>query len=85
MMNGKRLDLRLRKCGAELENRESRLAENSRRLEAVLSSMIEGVLAVDADGLVKAANGAARKMLALTPSELINRKLVEIARNPAAW
>ncbi len=67
---------------SELASREFKLTANSRRLEAVLSSMIEGVLAVDSNGIVIAANGAACKMLSLTQSELLHRKLVEIVRYP---
>jgi two-component system phosphate regulon sensor histidine kinase PhoR len=53
----------------ELESRESRLAENSERLEAVLSSMIEGVL-------------AACEMLGLSPAQLLGRQLLELVRIP---
>ncbi len=67
---------------SELTRREERLVENSQRLEAVLSSMIEGVLAIEPTGEVMLANGAACRMLGLTHSELVGRKLLEIVRIP---
>ena len=66
----------------ELAVREERLVENSQRLEAVLSSMIEGVIAIQPNGQVLLANGAACKMLSLTRPEIIRKKLFEIIRIP---
>ena len=66
----------------ELTRREESLVENSQRLEAVLSSMIEGVLAIEPTGEVMLANGAACRMLGLTHPELIGRKLLETVRIP---
>lgn len=66
----------------ELNRRERRLLENSQRLEAVLSSMIEGVLAVKPSGEVMLANGAACRMLKLTHPEIFGKKLLEIVRIP---
>lgn len=71
-----------RQMQAELAVRETRLAENSQRLEAVLSSMIEGVLALDAQGHVLLANQAACDMLGLAPGQLLKRKLLELVRVP---
>ena len=67
---------------AELKRRESRLEENSQRLEAVLSSMIEGVLAVKPNGEVMLANGAACRMLSFHREKLVGRKLAEVVRIP---
>jgi two-component system, OmpR family, phosphate regulon sensor histidine kinase PhoR len=66
----------------ELNRREQHLLENSQRLEAVLSSMIEGVLAVKPSGEVMLANGAACRMLQLTHPEIFGKKLLEIVRIP---
>ena len=65
---------------SELEHREGRLTENSQRLEAVLSSMIEGVLAIEPSGEVMLANGAACRMLMLTRDKLIGRRISEVVR-----
>lgn len=66
----------------ELNRREQHLLENSQRLEAVLSSMIEGVLAITPSGEVMLANGAACRMLKLTHPEIFGKKLLEIVRIP---
>jgi two-component system phosphate regulon sensor histidine kinase PhoR len=66
----------------ELNRREQHLLENSQRLEAVLSSMIEGVLAITPSGKVMLANGAACRMLKLTHPEIFGKMLLEIVRIP---
>ena len=76
------LSAAFRQMQSELATREERLFENSQRLEAVLSSMIEGVIAIDPTGHVMLANGAACKMLSLTRTSLLGRKLLEIIRIP---
>ncbi|MCA9134926.1 MAG: PAS domain-containing protein, partial [Planctomycetales bacterium] len=68
---------------SELGLRESRLLENSNRLQAVLSSMIEGVLAMDASGRAILANQAACKILSIASEQLLGRKLLEVVRVPA--
>jgi len=67
---------------SELNVRENRMEENSQRLEAVLSSMIEGVLAVKPNGEVMLANGAACRMLSFHREKLVGRKLSEVVRIP---
>ena len=66
----------------ELTRREDRLIENSQRLEAVLSSMIEGVLAIEPSGEVMLANDTACEMLTISRDDLVGRKLLEIVRIP---
>lgn len=66
----------------ELADRESQLLENNQRVEAVLSSMIEGVISTAPDGRVLMANQAAGQMLSLEQSELIDRKLLDVIRFP---
>lgn len=65
-----------------LSQRELGLKENSSRLEAVLSSMIEGVIALDSSGEVTMANNAACQIFSLIKPELIGRKLINIVRFP---
>jgi two-component system phosphate regulon sensor histidine kinase PhoR len=65
-----------------LAERERGLRENSNRLEAVLSSMIEGVISIDHNGVVQMANSAACRMLSLAQPELVGQKLLGIARFP---
>ncbi|MEQ1903067.1 MAG: ATP-binding protein [Pirellulaceae bacterium] len=71
-----------RQMQQELAAREKRLLEYSQRLEAVLGSMIEGVLAIDPQGKVRLANEAARKMLLAEKGQLLERNLHEVARLP---
>ncbi len=67
---------------SELAQREASLRENSIRLEAVLGSMIEGVIAIDQHQNVILANQAACEMLDLNRSDLIDRGLAEVIRFP---
>ena len=66
----------------ELIVREERLVENNRHLDSVLSSMKEGVIAIQPDGQVMFANGAACNMLELMRPEIVNKQLFEIVRIP---
>ncbi len=66
----------------EITRREDRLVENTQRLQAVLSSMIEGVVGLDSNGVVMLANDAACKMFSLSTADLKGRKLLDIVRNP---
>ena len=67
---------------SELKQREVSILDNSSRLQAVLSSMIEGVVALDHRGSVVVANGAACQMLGLTHGEMFGRVFLEIFRDP---
>jgi two-component system phosphate regulon sensor histidine kinase PhoR len=66
---------------ARLTGRVSELEVDRARMAAVLSGMVEGVLAVDADGRLRLANDAARRMLSLE-SGLMGRHYVEAVRQP---
>ncbi len=66
----------------ELKQREARLLENGLRIEAVLSSMVEGVLAVDSKKQVIVANEAACDLLNVTQQDLLGSNLLEIVRIP---
>lgn len=66
----------------ELANRESRLLENNQRMQAVWSSMIEGVLSTSSDGNVSMANDAACKMLSVSQAEIIEKNLLDMVRYP---
>lgn len=65
--------------------RERHLGQSSRldQMDAVLSGMIEGVLATDAAGTVVLANQAACRMLSLRESELVGHGLLGTVRYPA--
>jgi two-component system phosphate regulon sensor histidine kinase PhoR len=62
--------------------RAADLARDRARMEAILGGMIEGVLAVDADGRVELVNAAARRLLGIT-GEPGGRHYLECVRQPA--
>jgi len=65
----------------ELATRLGELRENNQRLETVLGSMGEGILAVDAEERVLLANDASRTLLNFVTKDFINRPLLEVARS----
>lgn len=67
---------------SELVNREKRIVKNRDRLQAVLSSMVEGVISVSPEGDVLIANLAACRMLDVDETEFRGRKLFEVVRDP---
>ena len=66
----------------EISNREGQLRETNARSEAMLSTMIEGVLATDGQGRISISNRAAERMLSLSSRDVVNRDLLDIARYP---
>jgi two-component system phosphate regulon sensor histidine kinase PhoR len=65
----------------ELGRRLGELSRDRARMEAILSSMVEGVLVVDEQGRVQLVNGAARQMLRLD-RDALDRSYVEAIRHP---
>lgn len=76
------LEEAFRQMQNKLSERESELKENNERMQAVLGSMIEGVLSTDASGIVLTANEAACRMLSVSNIELIDRNLLDVIRYP---
>ena len=65
----------------ELGKRVDNLRRDRARMEAILSSMIEGVLVVDEQGRLQLVNDAARRILKLE-KESLHRSYVEAIRHP---
>ena len=65
----------------ELGRRMDSLSRDRARMEAILASMIEGVLVVDEQGRIQLVNDAARRILKLE-QESINHLYVEAIRHP---
>ncbi len=65
----------------ELGRRLNELRRDRARMEAILGSMVEGVLVVDEDGKVQLVNGAALRMLRLE-QDAVGRAYVEAIRHP---
>ena len=66
----------------EISSREGQLRETNARFDAMLSTMIEGVLATDGQGRISISNRAAERMLSLSSRDVVNRDLLDIARYP---
>ncbi len=60
--------------------RETALRDQANRIETVLGSMVEGVLAVSADRVVLLANHAVRRLLGIRAERVEGRPLIEITR-----
>ncbi len=65
----------------QLDERISTIMRQRREQEAVLASMVEGVLAVDRRARLLSLNRAAAKLLNLSP-EMIGRRINEVVHNP---
>ena len=66
----------------ELDESCARLTHERNEREAVLSSMVEGVLAVDTDERVIAVNAAAARLLDTDPASAEGKSIQEVVRNP---
>lgn len=66
----------------ELDDKLRRLTHERNEREAVLASMVEGVLAVDTDERVIAVNAAAARLLDTDPAAAEGRAIQEVVRNP---
>ena len=67
---------------SELTRRERHLKESNQRMEAVLSSMVEGVLSIDPKGTVRMANRAACEILDIEYRDLVGKKFLDVYRQP---
>ncbi len=65
----------------EQERRITSLARDRARMQAILGSMVEGVLVVDEGGRLQLVNDAARRMLRIE-SDAVDRPYVEALRHP---
>jgi len=65
----------------QLDERFRAIAAQRNEQEAVLSSMVEGVLAVDVDERVTTMNLAAGRLLGIEPHRALGRSIQEVTRN----
>jgi len=72
----------LNKMAVDLDDRIGTVTKQRNELEAVLSSMVEGVLAVDMDERLLKANRSAEKLFGINSVECQGRSLTEVIRNP---
>jgi len=76
-----RLAYSINQMAGQLDERFRVIAEQRNEQEAVLSSMVEGVLAVDADERVTTMNLAAGHLLGIEPHRALGRSIQEVTRN----
>ena len=76
-----RLSESLNQLARELEDRGHTIGRQGHELEAVLASMIEGVLAVDSEERVISINRAAARLIGGNVADLTGRSLQEVIRN----
>jgi two-component system phosphate regulon sensor histidine kinase PhoR len=71
----------LNKISDQLKERTLRIGRQGHEQEAILASMVEGVLAVDSDERLIAVNSAAAQFIGSKPAEIQGRNLQEVIRN----
>ena len=67
---------------SRLDQRIDAVERQRNELEAVLASMTEGVVAVDAEQHVISLNAAAGELLGCDPARAVGRSIQEVVRNP---
>ena len=77
------LSERLNQMAGQLQGRLSTVVQQRNELGAVLSSMVEGVVAIDLDEQIISLNRASAELLNLSPTWAIGRPIQEALRNAA--
>ncbi len=78
-----RLQAGVQRMAEVLSQRLADAQAEERRLQAVLGGMVEGVLVVDRDGIVRLSNHSVQTLLELPPDEeCVGRALIELTRHP---
>jgi two-component system phosphate regulon sensor histidine kinase PhoR len=72
----------INRMAEELDDKLRTLTHERNEREAVLTSMVEGVLAVDTDERVIAVNAAAARLLDTDPAAAEGKTIQEVVRNP---
>ncbi len=70
----------VRQMSQDLEARQQKLQEHLAQMNAVLGSMIEGVIGTDTDGRILMANEAATEMLGRPLDELVGHRILDTVR-----
>jgi two-component system, OmpR family, phosphate regulon sensor histidine kinase PhoR len=71
------------RMASEIDGRLRAVTDQRNELEAILLSMMEGVLAVDGSGRVAGMNDAGARMLGVDAARVKGKRVEEILRNPA--
>jgi diguanylate cyclase (GGDEF)-like protein/PAS domain S-box-containing protein len=67
----------------EAKRRQRALEQGEQRLQAIMDSVIDGIVTVTDDGLVESANAAAARIFGFEPGELIGLRLDELLTGAA--
>ena len=68
-------------CGSLIKHLKKMLLDFKNQFSAVIDSVQNGILAVDANGLILIANRVVGDILTIPPAELIGRKVIEVIPN----
>ncbi len=71
----------LNEMATELEHRLAAISDQRNQLEAILSSMVEGVIVLDRNRTIVSMNDAAGRLLNVDPAGATDRTLIEYLRN----
>ena len=65
----------------KLEKKINEISEEKNKAEAILSSMVDGVIATDENGDIMLINPAAREMLFIDEKDVKNKDFIQVVRN----
>ncbi|NLZ05674.1 MAG: HAMP domain-containing protein [Phycisphaerae bacterium] len=71
----------LNEMATQLQDRILTITRQRNEVKAILSSLVEGVLAVDSQGRIASVNPAAAQLLSLDPAHVQGRHIEEVVRN----
>jgi len=71
----------MNRMAADLNDKIATISERRNELEALLSSMVEGVLAIDPEETIISLNQAAGELLGIDPGRSVGKHLHEVVRN----
>ncbi len=77
----RRLAESMNQMAAQLNDRIRTISRQRKQLEAVYSSMVEGIIAVNTDELIISMNEASGRIFGWAPSEAEGRSIQEVVRN----
>ena len=85
LFGGLSANQRLRQIGEAAEQLERRVHElefQRNQAQAILESMVEGVVALDREGRVLWLNGSAQRFFGMEPNRVVGKRLTDLVRQP---